>query len=308
VIALLCVLFAPALVAVLAPGLDAEPAQYAVGFVRLAAPYLAIVGLVAVLAATLNAAGHAGTYLQRGDRRRLVCARLCIHKRGQRARRPPSPAAFCNGSWSASRPRGLPTRHDGRPAHGSTVFQMLPGGRRRHPCSLIVGTIVALVVAGGGVVADHAYRLWCRSYGVGAIAAVMTPAIAARIRADDRRAFAANNRAFELARPRFAGGALRLRNRSSPACSRGAFSARDSAAVASALAAIAVAPGQRWRKCQPRYRSRVGSARRADGAAGSPPRRASSVSALGREDRWRSPPATSSARRCSVSRWCGAAG
>ena len=57
-IAVLCALFAPALVALLAPGFAAEPYLYAVYFLRLATPYLAIVGLVAVMAATLNAAGR----------------------------------------------------------------------------------------------------------------------------------------------------------------------------------------------------------------------------------------------------------
>ena len=59
-IAVLCALFAPVLVALLAPGFDAESYLYAVYFLRLATPYLAIVGLVAVMAATLNAAGRVG--------------------------------------------------------------------------------------------------------------------------------------------------------------------------------------------------------------------------------------------------------
>ena len=59
-IAVLCALLAPAIVALLAPGFAAEPYLFAVYFLRLCAPYLAIVGLVAVMAATLNAAGRVG--------------------------------------------------------------------------------------------------------------------------------------------------------------------------------------------------------------------------------------------------------
>ena len=58
--AVLCALFAPLIVTLLAPGFDAESYLYAVYFLRLATPYLAIVGMVAVMAATLNAAGQVG--------------------------------------------------------------------------------------------------------------------------------------------------------------------------------------------------------------------------------------------------------
>src|SRR5262245_38367436 len=60
VTALLCGFLAPMIVRLLAPGFAAEPHASAVGFLRLAVPYLAIVGLVAVMAATLNAAGRVG--------------------------------------------------------------------------------------------------------------------------------------------------------------------------------------------------------------------------------------------------------
>ena len=44
----------------LAPGFCGEPYLLAVYFLRLAAPYVALAGLVAVMAATLNAAGRVG--------------------------------------------------------------------------------------------------------------------------------------------------------------------------------------------------------------------------------------------------------
>ena len=61
-IAIVCMMFAPAIVLLLAPGFVdlGEPFLLAVFFLRLASPYLAIVGLVAVAAATLNAAGRVG--------------------------------------------------------------------------------------------------------------------------------------------------------------------------------------------------------------------------------------------------------
>jgi putative peptidoglycan lipid II flippase len=50
--------FAPALIGVLAPGFDGERHALATEYLRIVAPYLALTGIVAVLAAALNAQGR----------------------------------------------------------------------------------------------------------------------------------------------------------------------------------------------------------------------------------------------------------
>src|SRR6266849_10848231 len=59
-LALICIVFAPAIVHLLAPGFRDEGERFplAVEFVRLSMPYVAVSGIVAVAAAALNAAGR----------------------------------------------------------------------------------------------------------------------------------------------------------------------------------------------------------------------------------------------------------
>src|SRR5215813_14951338 len=51
-------LFAPAIIDLLAPGFDGERHALAADYVRIAAPYVALAGVVAVVAAVLNAQGR----------------------------------------------------------------------------------------------------------------------------------------------------------------------------------------------------------------------------------------------------------
>src|SRR3984893_9504790 len=62
VIAIICVIFAPTVVRLLAPGFAPGSDRYdlAVDFVRLSVPYIAIAGPVAVAASILNAEGRVG--------------------------------------------------------------------------------------------------------------------------------------------------------------------------------------------------------------------------------------------------------
>ena len=53
-------LFAPAVVDVLAPGFDAERSALAADYLRIATPYVVLAGIVAVMAAALNAEGRVG--------------------------------------------------------------------------------------------------------------------------------------------------------------------------------------------------------------------------------------------------------
>ena len=59
-VTLLCIVFAPVIVALLLPGFDEGGVRFtaAVTFLRLAAPYITIAGLIAVAFATLNAQGR----------------------------------------------------------------------------------------------------------------------------------------------------------------------------------------------------------------------------------------------------------
>jgi putative peptidoglycan lipid II flippase len=122
--------------------------------------------------------------------------------------------------------------------------------------TLIAGTIVASSSPSAVSWLTYAYRLYELPLGVVsvAIAAVMTPTLAAQVRADDRAAFAAaQSRAFEmalgLALPAAVGLALLAGPIVTGLFERGAFAAHDTVAVAGALAAIAVGiPGHALEK------------------------------------------------------------
>jgi putative peptidoglycan lipid II flippase len=241
--------------------------------VRLAAPYLAIVGLVAVLAATLNAAGRVGAAAYGPAVFNVVmivaAAGLAMAGFGNT----PSAGAVLAGAivaggvlqWLmlgvaatrlADRPRWprLSLSSDVR----RFFRMMLPGviAAGIPQLTLIVGTIVASSSPAAVSWLTYAYRLYELPLGMVsvAIAAVMTPAIAAHVRADDRLAFAATqSRAFELALGLALPAALGLALLAEPIVAslfeRGAFSARDSTAVAGALAAIAIGvPGHALEK------------------------------------------------------------
>ena len=112
--------------------------------------------------------------------------------------------------------------------------------------TLIAGTMVASSSPAAVSWLYYAYRLYELPLGVVsvAIAAVMTPAIAAAVRTDDHAATAAaQSRAFEIALGSHSRPRRGWRCWPTPIVTalfeRGAFAARDTAAVAAALAAIA---------------------------------------------------------------------
>ena len=272
-IAVLCALAAPALVLLLAPGFAAEPYLYAVYFLRLATPYLAIVGLVAVMAATLNAAGRvaaaaygpvvfnvvmiaaaAGIAMAGFGDSPVVGAILAgaivvaglfqLLVVGGATFRLPDPPVAPQLSASPDVRRFLRMMLPGVIAAGIPQF------------TLIAGTIVASSSPSAVSWLTYSYRLYELPLGVVsiAIASVMTPAIAAHVRADDRAASAgAQSRAFEialgLALPAAVGLALLATPIVAGLFERGAFSASDTVAVAGALAAIALGiPGHALEK------------------------------------------------------------
>jgi putative peptidoglycan lipid II flippase len=272
-VAVLCALLAPGIVALLAPGFAAEPYLFAVHFLRLAAPYLAIVGLVAVMAATLNAAGRVGAAAYGPVVFNVVMiaavAGIAIAGLGSS----PTAGAILAGSIVVAglfqlivvggamfRLADPPVAPQLSVSSDVRRFfrMMLPGviAAGIPQLTLIAGTIVASSSTSAVSWLTYAFRLYEMPLGIVsiAIASVMTPAIAAHVRAEDRAASAAaQSRAFEialgLALPAAVGLALLAGPIVTGLFERGAFGARDSAAVAGAVAAIALGiPGHALEK------------------------------------------------------------
>jgi putative peptidoglycan lipid II flippase len=272
-LAVLCALFAPALVWLLAPGFAAEPYLYAVYFLRLATPYLAVVGLVAVMAATLNAAGRVGAAAYGPVVFNVVMIAAAAGTAVSGLAQTPVVGAILAGAvvvagiFQLLVVGGAMFRLPDPPlapqlslsADVRRFFRMmLPGviAAGIPQLTLIAGTIVASSSPAAVSWLTYSYRLYELPLGVVsvAIASVMTPAIAAHVRADDRAASAgAQSRAFEialgLALPAAAGLALLAQPIVMGLFQRGAFTAHDTAAVAAALAAIALGiPGHALEK------------------------------------------------------------
>jgi putative peptidoglycan lipid II flippase len=274
-IALVCMIFAPAIVDLVAPGFrgDGERGPLAVAFVRLSIPYVAVSGVVAVAAAALNAAGRVaaaafGIAVFNGV---LVTAALALVISG-------APAKFdtaailsammtvagaaqlvCVGiAWLRldTRPRrlslGLP------PAVRRFFLRAIPG--------VLAGGIPQLKLMAGVMVASssqaavswlyYANRLYELPLGVVsiAIASVLAPAIAAGVRSgDSARTAAAQSRALEIAVALSLPAAIALAVLSEAIAGglfqRGAFGPRDTTMVAAALTAISAGlPGHSLEK------------------------------------------------------------
>jgi putative peptidoglycan lipid II flippase len=272
-IAVLCALMAPLLVWLLAPGFAPDPYLYAVYFLRLTTPYLAIVGLVAVMAATLNAAGRVGAaaYGPVVFNLAMIAAAGGVVIAG--FGNAPAVGAILAGAivvagiFQLLVVGGATLRLPEPPiapqlsasADVRRFFRMmLPGviAAGIPQLTLIAGTIVASSSTSAVSWLTYAYRLYELPLGVVsiAIASVMTPAIAVHVRADDRAASAsAQSHAFQIALGLALPAAVGLAVIAGPIVTalfeRGAFTASDSAAVAGALAAIALGiPGHALEK------------------------------------------------------------
>jgi putative peptidoglycan lipid II flippase len=262
-LAVLCALAAPGIARLLAPGFDGDPYLLATYFLRLSAPYLAVVGLVAVAAATLNAAGRVGAAACSplafnaamiaavgaivafgvGDSLAagavlagaiVVAGLLQLVVVGGALLRLPEPPVAPQLSASADVRRFFAMMLPGIVAAGIPQF------------TLIAGTMVASASPSAVSWLTYAYRLYELPLGVVsvAIASVVMPAIAAAVRADDRAAAAtAQSHALQivlgLSLPAAVGFALLAQTIVGGLFERGAFGARDTSAVAAALAAIA---------------------------------------------------------------------
>ncbi len=263
-IALLCMIFAPLIVDVLAPGFRGQGERFplAVAFVRLSIPYVAVAGIVAVAAAALNAAGRvaAAAFGITIFNAVLLAAVLAIVISG-------APATFgtaailsammtvagiaqllCVGlAWLrlGTRPRRLSLAPP--PVVRRFFVQAVPG--------VVAGGIPQLKLMAGAMVASssqaavswlyYANRLYELPLGVVsiAIASVLGPAIAAGVRSHDgRQSGSAQSRTLEIALGLSLPAAIALAVLSEAIAGglfqRGAFGPRDTAMVAAALTAI----------------------------------------------------------------------
>jgi putative peptidoglycan lipid II flippase len=263
-IALLCVLFAPAIVRLLVPGFAAGGERFvlAVDFVRLSVPYIAIAGVVAVAASMLNAQGRVGAvaFAIVVFNAVFVAAFVVIIGLGGRASyvagAAMSVAIVVAGLAQLAtvgaalmrqevRPRRLSARASPEVRHFFT--RAIPG--------VVAGGVPQLKLMAGAMVASsspaavswlyYANRLYELPLGVVsiAVAAVIVPAIAASVRKGESAATAgAQSRAFEialgLALPSAAAFAVLAAPIAGGLFERGAFGPHDTAMVAAALAAI----------------------------------------------------------------------
>jgi putative peptidoglycan lipid II flippase len=264
VIALIGVVLAPIVVRMLAPGYAPGSERFilAVDYARLAIPYLAIAGVVAVAAATLNAEGRTGATALGVVIFNvvLIAAVVVLLVHGLAA----TPAAGVVLSSSVLLAGGAQLL-----LVGGALVRLPIAPRRLRLCfssdarlffalavpGLIAAGIPQLKLIAGSIVASpseaavswlyYAYRLYELPLGVVsvAIAVAIGPALAASVRAADTTAIAGTQaRAFEtalgLALPAALALGLLATEIAGVLFERGAFGAHDTAAVAAAVAAI----------------------------------------------------------------------
>jgi putative peptidoglycan lipid II flippase len=274
-VAVICIMFAPAIVHLLAPGFRGQGERFdlAVAFVRLSIPYVAVSGIVAVAVAALNAVGRVaaaafGLVVFNGVLVTVVLALIISDAQAARGTAAILSAAvvaagmaqlLCVGAaWLRleTRPRRL------RLAPSAAVprffLQAVPG--------VFAGGIPQLKLMAGVMVASssqaavswlyYANRLYELPLGVIsiAIASVLGPAIASSVRSRDA-AHAANvqSRALEIALglslPAAVAFAVLSQAIAGGLFQRGAFGPRDTAMVAAALTAISAGlPGHSLEK------------------------------------------------------------
>ncbi len=274
-LALLCVVFAPAIVHMLTPGFrgEGERFSFAVEFVRLSVPYVAVSGMVAVAASALNAEGRVAAAAFGLVVFNLVLVAVVVTLILSGARATAGTAAVLSGSMAVAgcaqlgcvgaawlridtRPRRLTLRLT--PAARRFFRQVIPG--------VVAGGVPQLKLMAGAMVASssqaavswlyYANRLYELPLGVIsiAIASVLVPAIAASLRSSDGdHAAGAQSRAFEIALalslPSAVAFAVLSEAIAGGLFQRGAFGPRDTAMVAAALAAISAGlPGHSLEK------------------------------------------------------------
>jgi putative peptidoglycan lipid II flippase len=271
-VALVCSLIAPMVIRLVAPGFDLGDVRFelAISYFRIAIPYVAIAAAVAAAAAALNAEGRVaavsygllvynlvaiaavglvavgGLYASAGV---ILSASVVVAGIAQ---------SFVIGAALLRLPappvhprlmRSSETRQFFAAALPGVIAAGIP------QLKLLVGTIVASPSASAVSWLYYTYRLYELPLGVisVAIASVMTPAIAASLHSNQDAAGQAQSRSFEIALGLALPAAIGLSALAEPITAglfqHGAFQARDTAAVAMALATIAIGlPGHALEK------------------------------------------------------------
>ncbi len=263
-VALVCVLFAPTVAHLLAPGFNLTGERYAltVEYIRLSMPYVAIAGLIAVAASVLNAESRVGAaafglIVFNGVMLAAVVVIVALVASASPFAGAVLSAAIAFAGlaqlvlvgaalWWLPQPPVRP-RLTLSPNVRRFFIQAVPG--------VVAGGVPQLKLMAGAMVASssqasvswlyYANRLYELPLGVAsiAIAAVLVPLIAASVRSGSAGDIAAaQSRAFEialgLALPSAVAFALLAEPIAGGLFERGAFGPRDTAAVAAALAAI----------------------------------------------------------------------
>jgi putative peptidoglycan lipid II flippase len=259
---LACSLLAPFVVHAVAPGFAAADPRFglAISYLRIAIPYIAIAGIVAVAAAELNAQGRVaavsiGVVIYNG----IAVAAVAFVAFGPAIVEPGillSAAVVVAGLAQLAVIGTALLRLPDPPHHLQLARspETLRFFRTALP-GLIAAGIPQLKLIAGAMVASssqsavswlyYTYRLYELPLGVisVAIASVMAPLIAASVRADAQATRAAQSRALEiaigLALPAAVGLAILATPIAATLFEHGAFTARDTAAVGAAISAIA---------------------------------------------------------------------
>ena len=259
---LIGLLFAPAVIGLLAPGFDGERHALAADYLHIAAPYVALAGAVAVIAAALNAEGRV-TAVAMGTVAfnavlLLVLAWIAVFG----PLLPPFTAAILSYAIVLAGLTQLVVTGVGflglKPIPSRVRVGHSPDVRRFFALALpglVAAGIPQMKLIAGAMIASsspaavswlyYANRLYELPLGVAsiAIAAVLVPTIAAAVRHGEGKGIAATqSRGFEialgLALPAAVAFALLAEPIARGLFERGAFGPRDTAAVAAALAAI----------------------------------------------------------------------
>jgi putative peptidoglycan lipid II flippase len=263
-VALAAMIFAPAVVQILAPGfnVNGERFPFAVLYVRLSVPYIAIVGLVAIAASVLNAEGRVAAVAFGLVVFNIVLLAAVLVVLALGAAASPMAGAILSAAIAIAglgqvvlvgaallrlprpplRPRFSLTP-EVRRFYAQAIRVVIAGGIPQ--LKLMAGTMVASSSQAAVSWLYYANRLYELPLGVASIsiAAVLGPRIAASVRTGGpATADAAQSRAFEIAvavaLPSAAAFAILAEPIAGGLFERGAFGPRDTAAVAAALAAI----------------------------------------------------------------------
>jgi len=260
IVALLVIVFAPLVAVVLAPGFDAGRQELVSFYLRLVAPYIVLAGLVAVIAAALNAETRVVAVTISTVVFNLVILLALAFVIDQ-------PHQFVTSTWLAVAivvagltqllitgvtwlATGKRLSHERMRVPDRTrqfFARALPGliAAGIPQLKLIAGAAIASSSAAGVSWLYYASRLYELPLGIAsiAIAAVIMPRIAASLRSGDTDSFVqTQSRAFEialgLALPAAAGFALLAMPIAGGLFEHGAFGPSDTVAVAAALTAI----------------------------------------------------------------------